>query len=406
MSDILNYLLKDLSNEKRWEHLRKTTEETNRQLSSYTENKRLTSRTAMTYLNTSLLEKDRLAHELRRCGNVLKFGREKATGRLRLLNGYFCQKRLCALCSYRRSLKNFSQISQIIEQPEFKGMQWVFITLTMPNVKAEELHDAIIRMHSAMNKMTSTKTSAFCRAFRGWFRCTEITYNKESDTYHPHIHILACCDSDYFSKNNKHYFDNTDGHCELNKLWGKFLNKAEHKVIDKLVKIGDKSEHLALTKKSEKFTPIDWNSINKELNRNVEKGHEKYAPFCQIQSIQTKDHKKYVVSPDRIAEVSKYTVKPVEYIDNPKVLETYTKALTGTRCTAFGGLMLKVHKRLAMSDAEDDVFDDNVETLRDKIMNDPEWSIYLLRWNAGAKVYDIEARRDSRGNIATVDEGG
>lgn len=294
---------------------------------------------AKTYLETDLFDKRKLSERMSTCGNYLEFMRNLETSETHLVNGMFCQLRLCPMCAFRRSLKTFANISAIVLQPEYRELQWIFITLTIKNCTGDELSDTIDRIHSAFARMTSNKTTLFRQTYRGWYRSLEVTYNEEEDTYHPHLHVLACVDNDYF--HSKRFMKTED----MVQHWKKFLNKAKKK---------DGSEYDEIT----------------------------YDPVCWIEAV-------YGNSKKEIAEVSKYTVKPVSYEDKPQVLETLTRALHRKRCTALGGIMKETSRRLKLEDAEDSVLDGNM-SFREQLKSSPQWTTEVLKWNAGAKCYELQ----------------
>lgn len=348
-------------------------EKSNDTVNRYSQHKRLSEKIAQTYLKTNLHNKQQLSDEIKRCGKTLVMAREKETGKMQVIEAYFCKKRMCSLCAFRRSLKNYSNIKTIISQPEYKNLQWIFITLTIKSCSAEDLESTIHRLLNAFAKMTSNKTTSFRKAFLGWFRALEVTYNEETKEYHPHLHILACVNDNYFRKDNKNYYSEE----KLCNQWQKFLNKAEYEIKEnRIIRGGHKNQLIAsYTKKTKKkYEPID------------------YVPICHIEAVRETQEK-------QIAEVAKYTVKPVDYSDKPEVLETLTRVLERKRCSALGGLMKETSQRLKLEDAEDEngLLDCN-ETFREKILKDPKFSLYLLSWNIGAKSYDIEAMNRQDGS--------
>lgn len=343
----------------------------------YSEHKRLSERIAQTYLKTDLIGKEKLSADIKRCGKTLVMAREKETGKMKVVEALFCQKRMCSLCAFRRSLKNYSNIKSIISEPEYKNLQWVFITLTIKNCQSDELENTIHRLLNAFKKMTACKTTAFRMAFKGWFRALEVTYNSDTGEYHPHIHILACVDDEYF--HSKHFFKTED----MVKHWRKFLNKADYETKEnRLITGGHRNKEIAIhtTKIKHKYEPID------------------YDPVCYIEKVYDSNEK-------QIAEVAKYTVKPVDYSDKAEVLKTLTQALERKRCSALGGIMKQTAQRLKLENTEEEngLLDCN-ETFRDKILKDPNFSVYLLSWNIGAKSYDIQAMNRQDGSPTYISE--
>lgn len=345
----------------------------------YVKAKLNTQHIGMTYRDTKLEDREEIAQKLLSCGNRFLMARNKETGGLEVAAGYFCQKRLCALCAFRRSVKKFLNTSEIIAQPEYKNMQWIFITLTIRNCKGEDLKLTIERLLSAFAKMTDNKTTAFRKSFKGWFRSLEVTYNEQRKDYHPHLHVLACVEKDYFR--TKKYFSKD----RLIQHWKKFLNKADYEVVDEIeidvMRGGHRNQHIKMrTKKKTSrkfFEPID------------------YGPSVKIKKV-------YGNRADQISEVAKYTVKPVDYSGKPEVLETLTTALDRVRCTAYGGLMRQTFQRLKLTDTEDEVDTSQCETKLERFLADPKYTLYLLSWNGGARVYDMALYEKETGNVWTA----
>ena len=105
----------------------------------------------------SILEFKR-AHDIRGCGETLRF--RKINNQLKLYQTWFCQKRLCPLCNWRKSMKNSSQLKQIIAEAvsrQPKG-RFLFLTLTVKNAYgAEELRSSLRVLTKAFNKLTRYK---------------------------------------------------------------------------------------------------------------------------------------------------------------------------------------------------------------------------------------------------------
>lgn len=74
---------------------------------------------------------------LAECGSFLVFDRNEQQ-RLRLHRANFCKVRLCPMCSWRKSLKLFGQVSKITDVLLEKNptTRFIFVTLTVPNCTA------------------------------------------------------------------------------------------------------------------------------------------------------------------------------------------------------------------------------------------------------------------------------
>ena len=71
----------------------------------------------------------RKAERMESCANWLAFVRKEET--LRLHSARFCRVRLCPVCQWRRSLKTFAQMSQVLSTATSQGYQFIFLTLTV-----------------------------------------------------------------------------------------------------------------------------------------------------------------------------------------------------------------------------------------------------------------------------------
>lgn len=136
------------------------------------------------------------------CANWLAF-RRHADSTLHLHRANFCRVRICPICQWRRSLKTASMVRQadawVQAQRAAQGhkpYRHTMLTLTVPNVPGDQLRATLDRMSAAWQRLT--QRSAVRQVAQGWIRSTEITYNAQADTYHPHIHILMLVNASYF----------------------------------------------------------------------------------------------------------------------------------------------------------------------------------------------------------------
>lgn len=233
---------------------------------------------------------------------------------LKLYNANFCKIRLCPMCSWRKSLKIFGQVSKIFDEMEKeKEYEYLFLSLTMKNCSPNELKNDISHILKSFKRMTRYKE--FDNAILGSFRSLEVTYNQKTNEFHPHLHVLLVVSNSYFSGyqyiKQKQWVD----------LWKKALG-------------------------------VD------------------YKPMVDIRKIHNSNSKV-------IAEVSKYAVKSSDIIikdangviDVAKtdiVVKTLDEALAYRRLIAFGGLMKKIHNKLNFDDLENgdlvntDIEDDTI----------------------------------------------
>ena len=144
--------------------------------------------------------------DINQCADTLIF-LEDNEGNRKLDQSFFCKFRLCPVCNWRRSLKMFAQVSQItnhimIDKP---SVRFIFLTLTIENPIATELTKTIDllleKVQFIYNKSRQIKElKDFKNNLIGGLRALEITYNKNDDTYHPHLHLLLAVEPEYFSR--------------------------------------------------------------------------------------------------------------------------------------------------------------------------------------------------------------
>ncbi|XKL33594.1 protein rep (plasmid) [Lactiplantibacillus plantarum] len=165
----------------------------------------------------SILEFKR-AHDIKNCGETLRF--RKIGNHLKLYQTWFCHKRLCPLCNWRKSMKNSSQLKQIIAEAvarEPKG-RFLFLTLTVKNAhSAEELKVSLRALTKAFNKLTRYKKVT--KNLLGYLRSTEITVNEQDGSYNQHLHVLLFVKSSYFTGDSVNYVTQA----ECTDLWQRAL---------------------------------------------------------------------------------------------------------------------------------------------------------------------------------------
>lgn len=140
------------------------------------------------------------AYRMSDCGSNLTFG--CSGDDWRLLSANFCRERLCPMCGWRRSLKLYAQLSKCLDwiRANKTGYRYLFLTLTVVNVSGDALKAKLDQMIKGY--YTLIYTPEIKRCLLGSYRTVEVTYNREHNTWHPHIHVLLCMSEDYFHGNN------------------------------------------------------------------------------------------------------------------------------------------------------------------------------------------------------------
>ena len=267
------------------------------------------------------------------CGDFLLFAR-KHDNKLKLARANFCKSRICNMCNWRRSLKLFGQVSQVIEAIRGKGIKvrYLFLTLTVKNCKSDKLTETINQLNAGFrllvrNDKKNKPTKIACNLL-GYMKAIEVTYNTKDDTYHPHIHCILAVRPSYFKSGN--YMKHED----IQFLWQKCLN-------------------------------ID------------------YAPQVNIKAIKAGNS-----TPKAIAELAKYPTKIATVLSVPtdkqkEVLYTLASAIKGRRLITFGGLFKDIKAELNLIDVEKD---NNLVNVGDGDKESQVINYVKFTWRAGVYV--------------------
>ena len=288
---------------------------------------------------------DSKASRVASCGTELSFayaispdGVVSEDGKLHSAN--FCKDRLCPMCAWRRSYKIFGQVSRIMEHIGDK-YEYLFLTLTVPSVPADELTETISRLVKAWSNLIRQKP--FKTAVRGFFRALEVTRNNDPDSksyklYHPHFHVVLAVPHSYWKK----LYITRD---EWLDMWRKAY-------------------------KDDSITQVD---IRKAKSKDAYQEAGAQEAINMLSSA--------------VAEIAKYAVKDSDYIHEfdpeltDEIVQTLAGALARRRLTAYGGCFDDALQKLKLDDAEDgDLVHINDETIN------PALALLIVKygWTAGA----------------------
>ncbi|HAQ7356726.1 TPA: protein rep, partial [Enterococcus faecium] len=132
------------------------------------------------------------------CGSYLEFIATIDKEKKKLVQAHFCKNRFCPLCAWRKARKDSMMLSIMMQAiVEEKQYQFIFMTLTTPNVKADKLNEEIDLFNHALSKMFRRKRVT--NVIKGYVRKLEITYNKKRDDYNPHFHLILAVPKHYFT---------------------------------------------------------------------------------------------------------------------------------------------------------------------------------------------------------------
>lgn len=277
------------------------------------------------------------ATRLRACATYLTFD-VSDVGALSLTQLNSCRVRLCPMCQWRRSLKNYYNnyaIAKYLDDNAIGGA-WIAITLTVRNCTGEDLSTTIDQLLYAFKRLRQLKR--ICAVVKGTYRGLEVTHDSDEfispklyrrkkayyvarglkvgdrnptyDTYHPHIHALL--------RVNKSYFVSRD------------------------------------------YIPlVDWIAMWRDC-LDVD-----YDPSIRLQRVKSVDDVsdkggKFV---GEIAEISKYSVKDTDYIIpddwdlTTRTVATLDNALAGRQLIGYSGCCLDAKRALKIVNADSDTAD-------------------------------------------------
>ena len=257
------------------------------------------------------------------CGSYLEYHVTEQEKKLHTAN--FCKDRLCPMCNWRRSLKIFGQVSQVMNELEKQGYQFLFLTLTVKNCSASDLPDTVQMLFDGWRKLYNKK-GIFQKSVSGSFRSLEVTRNIRTSFFHPHLHVILAVRPDYFSGRN--YISQAEwGH-----LWRSCCDLDYDPVID-IRKIKPGSEGLS----------------------------------------------------GAVAEVSKYAVKATDFLkgsmdDMTSYVISFLSALSRRRLCSFTGCFIDIRKQLSLDDVENG---DLVFVESDRLREDVAYMVVRYFWRSG-----------------------
>ena len=279
------------------------------------------------------------ASKIRGCATWVEFARAEGADSMQLHDANFCRIRLCPVCQWRRSLKIWSQTSDLVAAAKNQGnYSWIMLTLTQRNVDGWELKYELDRLYKAWSDLTRRKQ--FKAAIKGWMRVLEVTHNTKLgsnafDTFHPHFHALLCVNASYF--HSRDYISQK----EWASLWADCMG-------------------------------LD------------------YTPSVDVHAIKGD-------TAGAIAEVSKYATKPDSVLTpedwdlTVRTIEQLDADLANRRLIAYGGILRKLHHDLHMDSIDDG---DLIHTSNDDEVAAAVYEYVSYSWNIGYRAYCKASTRE------------
>ena len=168
------------------------------------------------------------AENVRECATM--FGITNISGIAHVTKANFCRERICSVCAWRRQSKFVAQMSPVMSHLERKGYEFLFVTLTVKNVNYVNLGDCVDLILKGYDRLLHNRKikESWC----GKVRSLEVTFNSDTKTFHPHIHILVAVRKDYFKSEDYISLN------ELISIWKKSV-RAEYSPSVEIQKVTD-----------------------------------------------------------------------------------------------------------------------------------------------------------------------
>jgi len=228
------------------------------------------------------------------CGDWIDFFADREVTKLKVYEANFCKNRFCPMCAWRKAHKDAMMISILMEYIEKEhDKAFIFVTLTAPNVKGEDLKDEITRYNKAFKKLVERDEVA--QINQGYIRKLEVTYNAERDDYHPHFHCV-------FAVNKSYFTDRT--YIKQEKWLGLWRDVMKDPTI----------------------TQVDV----RRIKRGGTDGRDK-----------------------AINELAKYAAKDSDYSKSQSVFDIFYKSLKGRQILTFNGLFTQANKKYKAKELDD-----------------------------------------------------
>ncbi|HEU5516150.1 TPA: protein rep [Streptococcus pneumoniae] len=224
------------------------------------------------------------------CNTFLSFVADKTLEKQKLYKANSCKNRFCPVCAWRKARKDalgLSLMMQYIKQQEKK--EFIFLTLTTPNVMSDELENEIKRYNNSFRKLIKRKKVG--SVIKRYVRKLEITYNKKRDDYNPHFHVLIAVNKSYFT--DKRYY----------------------------------------------ISQQEWLDLWRDVTGISE------ITQVQVQKIRQNNNKE-------LYEMAKYSGKDSDYLINQKVFDAFYKSLKGKQVLVYSGLFKEAKKKLKNGDLD------------------------------------------------------
>lgn len=142
---------------------------------------------------------EKTIERINNCATFLQSVSNFDRNRSKIVKANRCMNRFCPICMATKARKEAYMLLIILKFLSCaKGYEFIFLTLTVPNVTGNELVRELDEQYLALKRLIQRKK--FKAISNGFIRKTEITYNQKRNDFHPHIHMLIAVNKSYFTE--------------------------------------------------------------------------------------------------------------------------------------------------------------------------------------------------------------
>lgn len=286
------------------------------------------------------------------CHNYMRFLTDRDLEKKRLQFANSCGQRFCPTCSWKKSKKDALKISVLTSAiKDREGLNFLFLTLTSPNVSAEDLSSEIKKLNLAYSKMF--KRDKIKKAVVGYIRKLEVTTdqnpiitkelykrkkkyfanrglkvgdaNPQYNTYNPHFHCILAVGKSYFGKN--------------------YIKQDE------------------------------WLDMWREAKDDMT------ITQVKVTAVKNLDDTKEEVTSNPILEIAKYTAKDSDLFTNQDVFDTLYLALKGRQLIVYSGIFKDYAKMYENGELDEYKFKEEVKY------------VYLIKTSWNGTEYETKMKR-------------
>ena len=129
------------------------------------------------------------AERMKNCSSKIVY--EIEDGAYKYKGASLCRDRLCPICAWRLSIKRTGEMIETVKAiaEKYPKTKAIHIVLTVKNCMLADLREILKQITTGFTRLK--KRQLWNDYILGYMRSVEITYNAESDSYHPHIHCIA-----------------------------------------------------------------------------------------------------------------------------------------------------------------------------------------------------------------------